>query len=82
MRHPSIGADYERTFRVLKELQADIFLAQHPDMFKREQKAARLNAGGNPFVDPEGYREFVAAAERSYLARLKRERDGGAQRFQ
>lgn len=81
-RHPSIAADYERTFGVLKELQADIFLAQHPNMFEMEQKVARLKAGGNPFIDPDGYREFVAAAERSYLARLKRERDGGAQRFQ
>ena len=37
-RHPSIVADYERTFRVLKELAADIFLAQHPTMFDMERR--------------------------------------------
>ena len=76
-RHPSIVADYERTFKVLKELPADIFLAQHPSMFEMEQKVARMNAGrGNPFIDPKGYKAFVSSAEGSYLAQLKRERDG------
>ena len=80
-RHPSIVADYDRTFKVLKELQADIFLAQHPNMFQMEGKVARMNAGkGNPFVDPEGYRAFVAASEESYRAQLQRERAGRAQR--
>lgn len=81
-RHPSIVADYERTFRVLKELAADIFLAQHPNMFDMEKKVARINAGGNPFVDPQGYKAFVQAAERSFQAQLQRERDGRTQRFQ
>jgi hypothetical protein len=52
--HPSIVADGERTFRVLKELSVDIFLAQHPNMFDMEKKVGRMNAGGNPFVDPQG----------------------------
>jgi metallo-beta-lactamase class B len=53
-RHASIVADYQRTFNVLKELPADIFLAQHPSMFGMEQKVARVNAGGgNPFIDQE-----------------------------
>jgi metallo-beta-lactamase class B len=80
-RHPSIVADYDRTFKVLKELQADIFLAQHPNMFQMEQKVARINAGGgNPFVDPQGYKTFVAASEQSYQAQLKRERASRTQR--
>jgi metallo-beta-lactamase class B len=79
-RHPSIVADYDRTFKVLKELQADIFLAQHPNMFDMEQKVARNAGGRNPFVDPEGYQAFVAEAEQSYMAQLKRERAGRAQR--
>jgi metallo-beta-lactamase class B len=80
-RHPSIVADYDRTFKVLKELQADIFLAQHPNMFEMEQKVARMNAGsGNPFVDPQGYKAFVAASEQSYQAQLKRERASRSQR--
>jgi metallo-beta-lactamase class B len=80
-RHPTIVADYERTFKVLKELQADIFLAQHPNMFEMERKVARMKAGaGNPFVDPQGFKEFVAAAEQSFLSQLKRERADRPQR--
>ena len=81
-RHPSIVADYERTFRVLKELPADIFLAQHPDIFDMQKKVAGLIAGGNPFVDPQGYKAYVEAAERAFQAQLQRERDSRAQRFQ
>ena len=79
-RHPSIIADYDRTFKVLKELEADIFLAQHPDMFEMEQKVARNAGAGNAFVDPAGYKAFIAAAEHSYLTRLQRERAGRTQR--
>jgi metallo-beta-lactamase class B len=82
-RHPSIVADYDRTFKVLKEIQADIFLAQHPNMFEMEKKVARMNAGGgNPFVDPQGYKAFVAASEQSYQAQLRRERASRTQRPQ
>lgn len=41
-----------------------------------------MNAGGNPFVDPQGYTAFVEAAEGSFQAQLQRERDGRTQRFQ
>jgi metallo-beta-lactamase class B len=78
-RHPTIVGDYARTFKVLKELRADIFLAQHPSMFRLEDKVKRLKPGApNPFVDPQGYRDFVAGQERNYLTQLERERSGGA----
>lgn len=74
-RHPAIVDDYRRTFRVLKELQADIFLAQHPNMFGMEQKVAAVKEGrSNPFVDPDGYREFVLTNEKAFVSRLERER--------
>lgn len=73
-RHPTIIPDYARTFRVLKELNADIFLAQHPNMFDMEAKVARLKAGDtNAFVDPQGYRAFVAEQEKNYQTQLQRE---------
>lgn len=74
-RHPTIIDDYARTFRVLKELSPDIFLAQHPNMFRMEEKVARMKAGdANAFVDPEGYRTFVAGQEKAYQTELQRER--------
>jgi metallo-beta-lactamase class B len=33
-RHPHIVEDYARTFRVLKELHPDVFLAQHPSLLR------------------------------------------------
>ena len=74
-RHPAIIDDYARTFRVLRELKAEIFLAQHPGMFDMEGKAARIKPGApNPFVDPQGYEAFVVQNEKSYLARLAADR--------
>ena len=73
-RHPSIVEDYARTFRVLEELKPDMFVAQHPGMFRMEDKVRRMKAGeANPFIDPQGFEAFVAAGEQAYLAQLKRE---------
>jgi metallo-beta-lactamase class B len=76
VRHPSIIEDYARTFRVLKELKADVFLAQHPAIYGMAEKLQRLkaNASSNPFVDPEGYRRAVADAESRYTRQLAEER--------
>jgi metallo-beta-lactamase class B len=74
-RHPSIVEDYLRTFRVLKELKPDVFLAQHPTMFGMEDKVRRMRAGEpNPFVDAKDYEAYVAANEKAFLSQLEQER--------
>ena len=75
-RHPTIVDDYARTFRTLKELNADVFLAQHPNIFGMEAKLAALKAkpAVNPFIDPEGYRRSVEQAEARYLKQLAEEK--------
>ena len=75
-RHPSIVEDYARTFRVLKDLPADVFLAQHPSMYGMEEKLKQLKAGAtaNPFVDPEEYQRFLGEEEGKYLKQLEEER--------
>jgi metallo-beta-lactamase class B len=74
--YPRIAEDYARTFRVLKSLKPDVFLAQHPDLFGFDEKVTRRRAGAkqNPFVDPEGYRKAVQEGEDAYLEQLRRER--------
>jgi metallo-beta-lactamase class B len=74
-RHPGIVEDYARTFRTLKELKADVFLAQHPDIYGMGEKLRRLKAGAsqNPFIDPDGYRRVVSEAEGMYLKQLEQE---------
>ena len=41
-----------------------------------EAKFARMKAGEpNPFIDPEGYKSFVNAAEQAFRKELKKQSD-------
>ena len=59
-------ADFERTFRVLRGLPADIWVTSHARLWGRYRKfvardTARTPAG--PFIDPEGYRAYIDTGE-------------------
>jgi metallo-beta-lactamase class B len=59
-------ADFERTFRVLRSVPADIWVTSHARLFGRYRKfVARANAGNpaDPFIDPEGYRAYIDSGE-------------------
>lgn len=72
--YPEMNADYARTFRVLKALQCDIFLGAHGEYYGMVEKHKKLTQGGaNPFVDPKGYREYVADREQYYLYTLEKQ---------
>jgi metallo-beta-lactamase class B len=75
-RHPGIEANYAQTFRTLKQIQADVFLSQHPHLHGMAEKRIQMEAGApqNPFIDPEGYQEFVAEEEAKFVAQSERER--------
>jgi metallo-beta-lactamase class B len=74
---PKIAEAYAKSFRILKELPCDVFLGPHGVFFNLEEKVRRMNAGPktNPFVDPEGYRNYIAEYEKLYNEQLERERD-------
>ncbi|MBZ5576917.1 MAG: subclass B3 metallo-beta-lactamase [Acidobacteriia bacterium] len=74
--YPEMADDYARTFRVLKSLDCDIFLGAHGAYYGMEEKYAQLKVGvkGNPFVDPQGYRRFVADRENAYLDTLEKQK--------
>ena len=77
--YPEIAADYARTFRLLKSLPCDVFLAPHGS-FNSMLRKAELLAGGkrpNPFIDPRGYRRFLAETEKAFREQLKREQSSG-----
>jgi metallo-beta-lactamase class B len=72
--HPTIVADYRRSFGKLKRMQADIFLANHPSFAKLADKRARMNGGGaNPFIDASELARFVLASERDFDMELARQ---------
>jgi len=73
--YPQIASDYERMFRVLKSLPCDIFLGAHGGYFDLEGKYAKLNAiVPTAFVDPEGYKQFVAEKEQAFKRELAKQR--------
>lgn len=80
--YPAIADDFAASFRTLKSLPCDVFLAPHGLMFGLEEKAGRLKRGErpNPFVDPGGYRAFVERSERIFLDQWRREREAMLQK--
>jgi len=72
--YPNIAQDYQWTFRKLKALPCDIFLGAHGNYYGMEAKFARLKAGRpNPFIDPEGYKSYVAEREQTFRAELQKQ---------
>jgi metallo-beta-lactamase class B len=72
--YPGIAYDYERTFRVLKALPCDIFLGAHGSYYDLERKYAKLKTGGaNPFIDPAGYRAYIAEREQAFQRELRKQ---------
>ena len=61
-------------FRVLQSLPCDIFLGAHGGYFELEEKYARVQPGAaNPFIDPAGYKKFVADKEQEFRTELAKQ---------
>ena len=80
--YPNIVSDYEHTFSVLQSLPCDIFLASHGSVFGLEQKAAEFRNSStrnsrdlktNPFVDPAGYKDYVARSKAAFEEELHKQ---------
>lgn len=70
--YPQIASDYKRGFAVLEGLPCDIFLGAHGDYFGLTGKYARWKNGDrNAFVDPAGYKAYIADRERTFEAKLQ-----------
>lgn len=75
--YPEIADDYAKCFDVLKSLPCDVFLGAHGGYYGMVEKYAKQKAGpaSNPFIDPAGYRAYVAQKEKAFrdtLAEQKR----------
>lgn len=75
-RYPAIVSDFEHSFATWKTLPCDVFLADHGEFYGMAKKYKRLRDGAtpNPFIDPNGYRDYIAAAEQRFRDRLNSER--------
>ena len=65
--YPNITDDYTMTFAVLKGLACDVFLGAHGEYFGMKAKYEKYKAGDkDAFIDPQGYKEFVALKDRAF----------------
>jgi photosystem II stability/assembly factor-like uncharacterized protein len=73
--YPGIADDYARTFRDLKAITPQIWLASHASQFQLHTK----HKPGDPydptrFIDPAGYRATLDDLEKAYSEQLAREK--------
>ena len=75
--YPKIAADYKHEFAVLRALPCDIFLGAHGGYFDLTEKYPRWKAGDkNAFIDPAGYKAYIADREQAFETELRRQRAG------
>lgn len=74
--YPGILADFEHGFAVERKLPCDIFLGAHGMYFDMQKKLARLaQEGPSVWIDPQGYQQAIAEAEKHSGIRLRRNTD-------
>lgn len=72
--YPQIAADYRRGFAVLESLPCDLFLGAHGGYFDLKEKYARFQSGDrNAFLDPAGYKAYIADRKQAFEAELARQ---------
>jgi len=71
--YPQIAKDYEHMFGVLKSLPCDVFLGAHGDYYGLQAKYPKSGQGTNPFIDREGYKNYVAEREHAFREELKKQ---------
>jgi metallo-beta-lactamase class B len=70
---PALRADFERSFRTLRSLPADLFLGPHGSFFDMERKrrdAGNASDPADPFIDREGYLRYIDEAEQKFRDKL------------
>jgi metallo-beta-lactamase class B len=76
--YPGIADDYVRTFAVLKSLPCDLFLGAHGAYFGLPAKYSTftkmLADAENPFIDPEGYKAYIAEREATFRKEWDRQK--------
>ena len=77
--YPGIVEDFEHTFAVLRDLPCDVFLGAHGQYFDMLAKLERYPQDGpRVFIDPAGYKDFVADAQKAFERALTREQAAAA----
>ena len=77
--YPGIVQDFQHTFTVLRTLPCDVFLGAHGGYFDMLTKLERYRQDGpRVFIDPAGYKDFVADAQKTFEQALTKQRVAAA----
>ncbi len=72
--YPQIASDYVNSFKTLRSLPCDVFLASHGSFFGLSEKQAKAIARGpkdpNPYIDLAGYQAYVDRMEKLFQQKL------------
>ena len=72
--YPGIREDFEKSFATLKSLPCDIFLGSHGSFFHFLEKRERILHGeANAFVDPDGYKRYLAESEKDFRDKVAKQ---------
>ncbi len=72
--YPQIADDYVRSFKMLRALPCDVFIASHGRFYDLGSKYPKLGKGPNPFIDPEGYKAHLDLQEKNFYAKLEEQK--------
>jgi metallo-beta-lactamase class B len=72
--YPQIADDYVRSFKVLRALPCDVFIASHGRFYDLAGKYPKLGKGPNPFIDPEGFKAHLDLQEKNFQAKLEEQK--------
>jgi metallo-beta-lactamase class B len=64
--YPEIAEHFGQSIQKYKTFSPDIFLAAHSWFFDLAGKYKRLGSATNPYIDPAGYKAWVANMEKNY----------------
>lgn len=77
--YPGIAQDFQHTFAVLQALPCDVFLGAHAGYFDMLTKLGRYPKDGpSVFIDPAGYKDFVADAQKTFEQELAKQQAAAA----
>jgi glyoxylase-like metal-dependent hydrolase (beta-lactamase superfamily II) len=73
--YPEIADDYVQGFAILKKLPCDVFLGAHGKYYGLLAKyETRADSKPNPFIDPQGYRDYIVERETAFRTNLAEQR--------
>jgi metallo-beta-lactamase class B len=78
-KYPNMPQDWERGFKTLRSLKADMFFVSHANQFDMDARLERWQKDPqtNPFMDPAGYKAYIDQYQKEFEDQLAKEKAGG-----